>query len=249
MSESLSGQIAVVTGGGRGIGRAISIELAKLGAKVIVNYSRSADAAEKVVSEIASAGGQAEAMCFDVADSESTTRALKEILENDGKIDILVNNAGIADDSLLVRTKDDQWDKTINVNLKGSFNTSRAVAKAMMKAKSGRIINISSVIGEMGNAGQAAYAASKAGVLGLTKSLAKELASRGVTVNAVTPGYIVTDMTDDMTDVAKEAVQNSIPLGRLGSSEDVAKLVGFLSSDSASYITGQVIGINGGLYI
>ncbi len=241
--------VALVTGGGRGIGKSVSLELAKRGAHVVVNYSRSSDAAEAVKKEIESAGGSAETVAFDVSDSTAVDTALKAIIKEHGRLDVLVNNAGIALDNLLVRTKDDEWDKTLAVNLSGTFYCCRAVAKTMMKARSGRIINISSVIGESGNAGQAAYSASKAALIGLTKSLAKELASRGVTVNCVTPGYIQTDMTAGMGDDATGAVLENIPLGRLGTSEDIADSVAFLASPSAGYITGQVLGVNGGMYM
>lgn len=241
--------VALVTGGGRGIGKSVSLELAKRGAHVVVNYSRSSDAAEAVKKEIENAGGSAETVGFDVSDSAAVDTALKAIIKEHGRLDVLVNNAGIALDNLLVRTKDDEWDKTLAVNLSGTFYCCRAVAKTMMKARSGRIINISSVIGESGNAGQAAYSASKAALIGLTKSLAKELASRGVTVNCVTPGYIQTDMTAGMGDDATGAILENIPLGRLGTSEDIADSVAFLASPSAGYITGQVLGVNGGMYM
>ncbi len=250
MSDKLlNGQVAVVTGGGRGIGKAVSLELAAHGAHVVINYSRSADAAEALKKEIEAAGGSAETSAFDVSDSAQVDEVLKALIKTHGKIDILVNNAGIALDNLLVRTKDEEWERTIAVNLSGSFYCARAVAKTMMKARSGRIINISSVIGESGNAGQAAYASSKAALIGLSKSLAKELASRGVTVNAITPGYIETDMTSDLGEGATEGILAGIPLGRLGKSEDIAAAVAFLASPHASYITGQVLGVNGGMYM
>jgi len=241
--------VALVTGGGRGIGKAVSLELGKRGAHVVVNYSRSSDAAEAVKGEIEAAGGSAETVGFDVSDSGQVDTALKEIIKNHGRLDVLVNNAGIALDNLLVRTKDEEWDQTISVNLSGAFYCCRAVAKTMMKARSGRIINISSVIGESGNAGQAAYSASKAALIGLTKSLAKELASRGVTVNCVTPGYIQTDMTAGMGEEATGAILENIPLGRLGTGEDIADSVAFLASPNSGYITGQVLGVNGGMYM
>ncbi len=251
MSENkkLSGQVAVVTGGSRGIGRAICKKLANCGAMVVVNYARSANLAEALVSEIKQSGGEAEAIGFDVGNAEEVAEALKGILAKHGKIDILINNAGIAKDSLLVRTSTEDWQQTLDINLSGAFYTARAVAKAMMKARTGRIINVSSVIGETGNAGQAAYAASKAGLIGFTKSLAKELASRSITVNAVTPGYIQTDMTDSLSVEQREGIQGQIPLGRLGEADDIAEAIAFLASPDASYITGQVLGINGGMYM
>lgn len=247
MEQTLQGRIAVVTGGGRGIGRAVCEALAARGAHVVINYSRSKSAAEEVQKVIEAQDGKAELCQFDVSDSAAVDSAMKGLLSAHGKIDILVNNAGIAVDSLLVRTKDEDWNNTIAVNLSGSFYCSRAVAKGMMKARYGRIINISSVIGEIGNAGQAAYSASKAGIIGLTKSLAKELASRGVTVNAVTPGYIVTDMTGQLDEATTELIKNQIPLSRLGEPGDIAESVAFLASEGAGYITGQVLGVNGGM--
>ena len=251
MSEqkTLEGQIAVVTGGSRGIGKSISLALADSGAHVVVNYARGADAANEVVKEIAAKGGTAEAAGFDVGNAESVDAAIKKVLADHGKIDIVVNNAGITSDSLLVRSKVEDWQRTIDVNLSGCFYLARAVGKAMMKARYGRIINISSVIGQTGNAGQAAYSASKAGVFGLTKSLARELAARGVTVNAIAPGYIETDMTDVLDEKVKEEIIKSVPLGRIGTSEDIAKCVEFLSDPKTSYITGQILAVNGGMYM
>ena len=245
----LAEKVALVTGGSRGIGRAVSLKLAECGASVAVNFQSSQGPAEEVVEEIRKAGGEAEAFGFDVSDDSAVDASVKEILERFGRLDILVNNAGVADDGLLVRTKKEHWERTLGINLSGSFFCARAAAKSMMRAKSGRIINISSVIGEMGNAGQAAYSASKAGLLGLTKSMARELGSRGITVNAVTPGYIETDMTSGLSDDHTAGILAQVPLGRLGKAEDVAELVSFLASASAAYITGQVIGINGGMYM
>ena len=249
MATALSGQVALVTGGGRGIGRAVSLQLASMGAAVAVNYSRSADAANEVVSEIEKAGGKAIAVCFDVADEASVDAGFKEIVGALGGLDILVNNAGIALDSLILRMKADDWRRTIDVNLSGSFFCSKAASKLMLKARRGRIINISSVIGEMGNAGQSAYSASKSGIFGLTKSLARELGSRGITVNAITPGFIVTDMTSGMTEEQVAALVAGIPLGKLGQPEDVAELVGFLASPQAGYITGEIVAVNGGMHM
>lgn len=249
-SKPLAERVAVVTGGGRGIGRAIALALADAGADVAVNYSRGADAAGEVVAEIERRGRRALAVGFDVADEAAVDQGFRQIFEFFGsRLDILVNNAGIAVDSLLVRTKPEDWARTIGINLTGAFNCARSAAKPMMKARFGRIVNISSVIGESGNAGQAAYSASKSGLFGLTKSLAQELGSRGITVNAITPGYIVTDMTAGMPAEQTEKLLESIPLGRLGESEDVAQLVAFLSGPGAGYITGQIIGVNGGMYM
>ena len=247
--KQLQDQVAIVTGGGRGIGRAVSLKLAELGATIVVNYSRSAAAAEEVVAEIIAQGGKARAICFDVSDEAAVDAGIKETLAEYSRIDILVNNAGIAVDSLLVRTKAEEWQRTIGINLSGSFFCAKAVAKSMMRARTGRIINVSSIIGETGNGGQAAYSASKSGVLGLTKSLAKELGSRGITVNAVTPGYILTDMTSEMPEEQTQKILEQVPLGRLGQAEDVANLIAFLAQPSASYITGQIIGVNGGMYM
>lgn len=244
--QGLEGKVAVVTGGSRGIGSAICEGLAAAGAKVVVNYARSADKAEALAAKI---GAGAIAKGFDVSSEEAVTTAFKEIAEELGSLDVLVNNAGIAIDGLLLRTKSEDWQNTISTNLSSCFFCSKAAAKTMMKARWGRIINVSSVVGEMGNAGQVAYAASKSGIFGLTKSLSKELGSRGVTVNAITPGYIKTDMTDAMSEENREQLQSQIPLNRLGNPEDVANLVSFLASDLSSYITGQIIGINGGLYM
>ncbi len=249
MSNELSGQVALVTGGGRGIGRAVSLRLASMGASVAVNYSRSADAANEVVAEIEKTGGKAISVCFDVADETSVESGFKEIVTKLGGVDILVNNAGIAVDSLILRMKPEDWRRTIDVNLSGSFFCSKAAAKLMLKAKRGRIINISSVIGEMGNAGQTAYSASKSGIFGLTKSLARELGSRGITVNAITPGFIVTDMTAGMTEEQVAGLVEGIPLGKLGQPDDVSELVGFLASPRAGYITGEVIAVNGGMHM
>lgn len=251
MSEDLElkGQIAIVTGGGRGIGRAVCQELAARGAHLLINYSRSKDSAESLRKEIEDNGGSAETVCFDVSKSSEVDKVLGDLIKSHGKIDILVNNAGIALDNLIIRVKDEDWEKTLAVNLSGSFYCARAVAKAMMKARSGNIINISSVIGESGNAGQTAYASSKAALIGLTKSLAKELASRGVRVNAITPGYIETDMTDELGDKTKDKILEAIPLARLGQSEDIAKAVAFFASKESGYITGQILGVNGGMYM
>ncbi len=222
---SLSGKIAVVTGGSRGIGRAICQRLAALGATVIVNYVSNPSAAEETVQSIQGAGGKAEAAQFNVAVGAEIESAFKKILDAHGRVDILVNNAGIARDGLLMKMKDEQWDEVLNTNLKGVFLCTKAVSRAMMKQRWGRIINITSVIGFAGNAGQANYAAAKAGIIGFTKSVAKELASRGITVNGVAPGYIVTDMTKDLSEEVTNTIKGEIPMGVLGEAEDVAGAV------------------------
>ena len=244
----LSDKVAIVTGASRGIGRVIALALAGQGAKVIAS-ARNAEALDNLTAEIKAQGGEAVAVVGDVALDADANNLISQAVATYGKIDILVNNAGITRDGLLLRMKSEDWDAVLNTNLKGAFLCTRAVAKVMSKQRSGRIINMSSVVGDMGNAGQANYCASKAGLLGLTKSVARELARRNVTVNAVTPGFIVTDMTEDMTDKAREAMTAQIPLGRLGESEDVANAVLFLASDQSSYITGQVLGVNGGMYM
>lgn len=249
MEKSLNGQVAVVTGGSRGIGRAIAVKLASLGAHVYVNYSSRADAADEVVKECQAAGGTAEVLGFNVADSAAVDAAFESVKAKSGKLDILVNNAGMSKDGLFIRMKDDDWDQTLNTNLKGAFFCSRAAAKLMMKARYGRIINISSIVGETGNAGQIPYASSKAGMLGLTKASAKELASRNVTVNSITPGFIETDMTGALDDKIKEDTLKNIPLGRFGHAAEVAALTAFLAGPDAAYITGQTIGINGGMHM
>lgn len=244
----LSDKVAIVTGASRGIGRVIALALAGQGAKVVAS-ARNAEALDNLTAEIKAQGGEAVAVVGDVALDADANNLISQAVATYGKVDILVNNAGITRDGLLLRMKSEDWDAVLNTNLKGAFLCTRAVAKVMSKQRSGRIINMSSVVGDMGNAGQANYCASKAGLLGLTKSVARELARRNVTVNAVTPGFIVTDMTEDMTDKAREAMTAQIPLGRLGESEDVANAVLFLASDQSSYITGQVLGVNGGMYM
>ena len=244
----LSDKVAIVTGASRGIGRLLAIALAGQGAKVVVS-ARNLEALQNLTAEIKAQGGEALAVAGDVAIEDDANNLIKQAVAAYGQINILVNNAGITRDGLLLRMKDADWDAVLDTNLKGAFHCIRAVAKVMVKQRSGRIINISSVVGEMGNAGQANYCASKAGLLGLTKSVARELAKRNVTVNAITPGFIVTDMTDGMTDKAREALTEQIPLGRLGEAEDVANAVLFLASDQSTYITGQVLGVNGGMYM
>jgi 3-oxoacyl-[acyl-carrier protein] reductase len=244
---SLDGKIALVTGGSRGIGKAICLELAREGAKVLLNYASNAEAALKVVEEIIFAGGEAAAIKADVKQSAEAQMLVEETLNKFGAVHILVNNAGITRDNLLMRMKDEQWHEVLHTNLTGVYNCTKAVVKPMMKQKVGSIINITSVVGQVGNAGQANYAAAKAGVIGFTKSLAKELASRKIRVNGVAPGYIVTDMTNILGEQLKEQLVKEIPLQRLGQAEDVAYLVSFLASDKAAYITGQVFNVDGGM--
>lgn len=244
---SLNGKTALITGASRGIGRAIALRLAEDGANVAVIYAGSADKAEAVVNEITALGVNAKAYRCNVADSAAVNETVKAVTNDLGKIDILVNNAGITRDGLMLRMKDEDFDAVLDTNLKGAFNMIRACYSGFIRKKSGRIINISSVSGIMGNAGQANYSASKAGVIGLTKSVARELASRGITCNAVAPGFIQTDMTENLGD--NNPLLNSIPLGRMGKPEDIAAAVAFLASDSAAYITGEVLKVDGGLAI
>ena len=240
-------KVAVVTGASRGIGRAIAEKLASEGAKVVVGFSNNESKAQEVVQKIESNGGQAIALKVDVSNSESVAEFFNSIVEKFQKIDILVNNAGITRDSLILRMKDEDFDAVIDTNLKGIFYCTKAAAKVMLKARSGRIVNIASVVGEIGNAGQANYSAAKAGVIALTKTSAKEFASRGINVNAVAPGFIETDMTNVLKDEVKSEMSKSIPLNRFGKPEDVANVVAFLASDSASYITGQTLNVDGGM--
>lgn len=243
----LDGKVALVTGASRGIGRAIALKLAAEGAKVAINYAGNTAKAEEVKAEIEKNGGEAILVQADVADSAAVETMVNTVVEKFGQIDILVNNAGITRDGLMMRMKDEDFDAVINTNLKGVFYCTKLVSKLMMKKRSGRIINMASVVGLMGNAGQTNYAAAKAGVIGFSKSAAKELAARGITVNMVAPGFIDTDMTATMTDKAKEMTLTGIPLNRMGTPEDVANAVAFLVSDNASYITGQVINVDGGM--
>jgi 3-oxoacyl-[acyl-carrier protein] reductase len=241
----IAGQVALVTGASRGIGRAIALALAAEGARVVVNYASSQDAADGVVAEIVAGGGEAIAVKADVSVEAEVEAMVARAMEGFGRIDVLVNNAGITKDTLLLRMKAEDWSRVINLNLSGVFLCTRSVSKIMLKQKSGRIINISSVVGEMGNAGQSNYAAAKAGVIGFTKSVAKELASRGITVNAVAPGFIATDMTHGLN---AEGIIAHIPLGRLGAAEEVAGAVRFLAADpAAAYITGQTLNVDGGM--
>ena len=244
-NKILSGKVALVTGASRGIGKAIAISLGKLGAEVIVNYSASDASAEEVVKSINEKGGSSYKLKFDVSDEESVNTAVNQIIRDSGKIDILINNAGITRDGLLMRMKASQWDEVLNTNLKGVFLCTKNVSKFMMKQRSGKIINITSIVGLIGNPGQANYAASKAGVIGFTKTCAKEFASRGIKVNAIAPGFIETEMTESLK---TDDLLKMIPLGKLGSANQIASLVNFLvSSEASEYITGQTISIDGGM--
>ena len=247
LTDSLKNKVALVTGAGRGIGKEIAKTLASCGAFVIGNYSSSPEAAEQNVKEIIKHGGMAAPVQCDVSDFDACGKMMEMIINNYGHLDILVNNAGITRDGLIMKMSEEDFDRVLDTNLKGAFHTIRHASRYFLKRKSGKIINISSVSGVMGNAGQANYAASKAGVIGLTKSAAKELASRQITVNAIAPGYIDTDMTAVLSDSVKESVQSSIPLKRMGTAQDIAQAAVFLASDKASYITGQVLSVNGGM--
>ncbi|HVY71752.1 MAG TPA: 3-oxoacyl-[acyl-carrier-protein] reductase [Verrucomicrobiae bacterium] len=244
--NDLANQIAVVTGAGRGIGRAIALRLAAAGADVVC-VSRTADNSEKVAAEVRAAGRKAWAVAVDVADFAAVGAAGEKILTDAGRVDILVNNAGVTRDTLLLRMSEADWDAVLDTNLKGAFAFSKVFLRAMIKQRSGRIVNISSVVGLMGNAGQANYSASKAGLLGFTKSLAREVASRGITVNAVAPGFIETDMTAGLDEKTRAALLTQIPLGSLGQAEDIAGATLFLASPAARYITGQVLTVDGGM--
>ncbi|MGD1858781.1 MAG: 3-oxoacyl-[acyl-carrier-protein] reductase [Leptolyngbyaceae cyanobacterium] len=246
MTGELTDKVAVVTGGSRGIGRAAALALGSVGAQVVVNYAKSSTAADEVVAQISDRGGSAIAVQADVADVNQAETLIKAATEKWGRVDVLVNNAGITRDTLLLRMKPEDWQAVINLNLSGVFFCTRAVSKLMLKQRSGRIINIASVAGLMGNPGQANYSAAKAGVIGFTKTVAKELASRGITVNAVAPGFIRTDMTEDLPN--PEEILKYIPLGRYGEAVEVAGLIRFLAADpAAAYITGQVLTIDGGM--
>jgi 3-oxoacyl-[acyl-carrier protein] reductase len=246
---SLDGKVAVVTGGSRGIGRAIALRLAGMGAQVAINYVSNPGAAQETVDLIAAQGGKGGVFQFDVSDSDAVNVAMAGILEEYGSIDILVNNAGITRDGLLMKMKEESWDQVLDTNLKGAFNCIKAVNRPMMKKRWGRIVNISSVIGFLGNAGQANYAAAKAGLAGLTRSVARELASRNITVNGVAPGYIDTDMTRDLAEEVTEKILGEIPMRAMGSADDVAGAVAYLVSEDAHYVTGQFIHVNGGMFM
>jgi len=245
----LTGKIAVVTGGSRGIGRATSISLARAGAYVLVNYRSNEEAAKETVRLIEEAGGQGEPLGFDVADPESVDRVIKEAVGRHGRIDILVNNAGISIDQLLLRVSARDLEMTWATNVNGAVYCAKACIRPMMKKRWGRIINLSSVVAESGNPGQVVYSASKAALLGLTRTLAREYATRGITVNAVAPGFIETDMTAELPDAARQGIVDQTPLGRIGRPEEVAAAVVFLASEEASYITGQVVRVNGGMHV
>ena len=246
---TLENTIALVTGGSRGIGRAICVRLAAMGATVGINYVANPTAAEETLRLVEAAGGRGFVVRFDVADAKAVQESIKEIIAARGAIDILVNNAGITRDGLTAMMKESDWDSVLDTNLKGAFLCSKAVMRAMMKKRWGRIINVSSVVGFVGNGGQVNYAAAKAGLVGLTKSLARELAGRNITVNCVAPGYITTDMTDGLTEDVQQALKAQSPLGILGTPEDVAASVGFLASADGNYLTGQTLHVNGGMYM
>ncbi|MBF8982175.1 3-oxoacyl-[acyl-carrier-protein] reductase [Lutibacter sp. B2] len=244
---NLDGKTAIVTGGSRGIGKAIAMKLAQLGANIVVNYTSSAQQAEDVVELIKNMGREAIAIKANVANFDEVQNFISQAEEKFGEIDILINNAGITKDKLLIKMNEDDWDKVIEVNLKGTYNCTKAVSRKMMKQRSGKIVNVASVVGVNGNAGQSNYAASKAGIIGFTKSIAKELGVRGINVNAVAPGFIQTNMTDVLSDEVKNHIMSQIPMKKLGTPEDVANTIAFLCSDEAKYITGQVINIDGGM--
>ena len=245
----LDGKVALVTGASRGIGKSIALMLASRGADIAINYAGNTEAAEKTKAEVEALGRKAMVIKADVGDTAACEAMVAEVVKEMGKIDILVNNAGITRDGLLMRMKEADWDAVLTTNLKSVYNCTKAVIKYMMKARSGRIVSISSVVGAMGNAGQANYAAAKAGIMGFTKAVAKEVASRGITVNAVAPGFIATDMTAVLPEKVVESLKAAIPMGRLGAPEDIAKAVAFLVSEDAAYITGQTLHVNGGMFM
>jgi 3-oxoacyl-[acyl-carrier protein] reductase len=249
MSAPLHGQVAIVTGASRGIGRTVAQHLARAGAHVVVTCATNLAAAEDTVRLIVTAGGQAQAVQFDVAEPEAVDAALKPVLDRLGRCDVLVNNAGITVDTLLLRLKATDWDRVMAVNLRGTFNCTKLVSRLMIRARYGRIVNMTSIIASMGNAGQAAYAAAKAGIVGFTKAMARELAGRDITVNAVAPGFIDTEMTASLPESTRTEYVKLIPVGRLGTADEVADAVAFLARPESGYITGQVLGVNGGLYM
>lgn len=243
----LNGKVAVVTGASRGIGRAVAKKLASLGVEVVINYNGSKERAEEVLREIEAEGGKASIYQCNVSDFAACEAFLKDVISDHGSLDILVNNAGITRDDLLMKMTEEEYDAVLDTNLKGTFNCIRFAARQMLKQRSGRIINMASVSGVLGNAGQANYSASKAGIIGLTKSAARELASRGITVNAVAPGFVNTEMTEVLSEKVKEGAVSQIPLGKFGEPEDIAEAVAFLASEGARYITGQVLNVDGGM--
>jgi 3-oxoacyl-[acyl-carrier protein] reductase len=247
MANDAERQIVVVTGASRGIGRAVAVRFARDGAAVIVNYRGSEAAAQETVQAVTDVGGQATLVQGDVSNRDDAERLIEAAVTEYGRIDVLVNNAGITRDQLLMRMTDDDWDAVLDTNLKGAFHTTRAALRPMLRKRSGRIINISSVVGLIGNAGQANYAAAKAGLIGFTKSTAREVASRSITVNAVAPGYIATEMTDAIAEMMKAKILDQVPMGRLGTPEDVAAVVAFLASPAAAYMTGTVLNVDGGM--
>jgi 3-oxoacyl-[acyl-carrier protein] reductase len=246
---TLAGQIAVVTGASRGIGRAAAFSLAHAGAYIVVNYRGNQAAAEESLAAIVEAGGKGELSQFDIAVEDQVDEALKKVVDGHGKIDILVNNAGVTADNLLLRMKSADWDQVIGINLKGTVLCTKVVTRHMIGQRYGRIINVSSVVGQMGNIGQSLYAASKAGIIGFTKTVAREVATRGITVNAVAPGFIETDMTANLPEKLREDFLKKIPLGRFGTCAEVAEMIVFLAGAGSGYITGQVFNVNGGLYM
>lgn len=245
----LKGKIALVTGAAKGIGRAIALALAADGATVVVNYNGSREKAEQTLEEVKKLGSDGMIYQCNVADTAATDAMVKDVIKTYGRLDILVNNAGITRDNLIMRMSEEDFDAVINANLKGCFNTIKAASRQMLKQREGRIINITSVSGILGNAGQANYSASKAGIIGLTKTMAREMASRGITVNAIAPGFVETDMTQVLSESVKEAATAQIPLGRFGRPEDIANMAAYLASEKASYITGQIISVDGGMAI
>ncbi|NVJ26820.1 3-oxoacyl-[acyl-carrier-protein] reductase [Myxococcus sp. AM011] len=247
---SFKDKVVLVTGGSRGIGRACAVAFAKAGATtVIISYAGNEAAAQETVGLLTAEGAKAEALRFDVADTDACTSAVEGIVKAHGRLDVLVNNAGTAVDGLVMRVKDEDWDKQLDTNLRGPFALIRAACRPMMKQRGGAIVNVTSVVGDMGNPGQSAYSAAKAGLIGLTKTVAKELSSRGIRVNAVSPGFISTDMTAHLNDDLRQKMIGGIPLGRLGTPEEVAQAVVFLSGDASTYITGEVLKVNGGMYM
>lgn len=246
---SLEGQVALVTGGSRGIGRAIVHKLGRLGAFAVINYRGNQEAAEESLKELQDLGGRGELSRFDVAEEPQVEEAVKKIVDRHNKIDILVNNAGMTADNLLLRLKPEDWEQVVGTNLKGTVLCTKAVTRSMVRARYGRIINMTSVVGQAGNSGQSLYAATKAGIIGFTKAMAKELAARAITVNAVAPGFIETEMTSSLPTRVQEEYLRAIPLGRFGACDEVAEVVAFLAGAGAGYITGQIVGVNGGLYM